>query len=117
MNLSDYINLTLNEITEGVRKANASNEIMGDGRVLTEIQNDAIGIPIILEKERGEYIKKPIIKVAFRVGVEIDESEESNNKIKGSLKVISAGLESSSKDEKRSLHEVSFELPLILSKK
>lgn len=57
----------------------------------------------------------PIIKVAFRVGVEIEETEESNNKLGGSLKVISGGLESLSKDGRRNTHEVSFELPLILS--
>lgn len=114
MNLSDYISLTLNEITEGVKKANKSHKSIGCGRVLTEIQNDTNGIPFVLEKDNGGFVKKPITNVAFRVSVELEESKGSNNKIGGSLKVVSIDHESTKKGEKRSTHEVSFELPLIL---
>ena len=118
MNLSDYINLTLNEIAEGVENAAKSYKKKGNGCVLSEIEEPIEGIPFVricsLNK-RDTY--KPIIKVAFRVGVEVEESAGVNSKTTGSLKVISANVESLSKDEKRSIHEVSFELPLILPKK
>ena len=118
MNLSDYISLTLNEIAEGVEDANKSYKKKGDGWVLSEIQAPIEGMPIvrICGLSNGDKYK-PIIKVAFRVGVEVEESAGVNSKTGGSLKVISANVESLSKDEKRSIHEVSFELPLILPKR
>ena len=118
MNLSDYISLTLTEVAEGVQKATKSYQKMGKGCVLSEIQSPIEGMPIVrVCGQQGGDIYKPIIKVAFRIGVEVEESEESNNKIGGSLKVISADSESLTRDGRRSIHEVSFELPLIFPKK
>ena len=114
MNLSDYINLTLNEIAEGVKKANKPYVKKNKELVLSETSLRIEGFPSANWDDKFEATYKPIIKVAFRVGVEVEESKEDNNKIGGSLKVISANSESLSKDVKRSVHEVSFELPLIL---
>lgn len=115
MNLSDYISLTLSEIAEGVQKANDNLEIRGGGRVLSETSQDVRGVSYVIERENGNYIRKPIINVAFRVGVELDESKERKNKIGGSLKVISIDRESTKKGDKISTHEVSFEIPFVLS--
>lgn len=118
MNLSDYISLTLNEIAEGVKKADKHYKNKGNGYMLSEIQAPIEGIPVVrICGQQGGDIRKPIIKVAFRVGVEVEESAGTNSKAGGSLKVISANVESLSKDETRSIHEVAFELPLILPKK
>ena len=118
MELSDYISLTLSEIAKGVQKATGDYEKLGGGQVLSGIQAPIDGMPTIrICGQKGGDIYKPIIKVAFRVGVQVESSEKSNNKLKGSLQVISAGHESLSKDEKRNTHEVSFELPLLLPQK
>lgn len=114
MNLSDYISLTLTEIAKGVRKINESHEIMRGGRVLTKTPTDVNGIPHTWEREGNELIRIPIIKVGFRVGVELEESSEGNSEIGGSLKVVSANIGSLTKDVEKNIHEVSFELPLIL---
>lgn len=115
MKLSDYISLTLTEIAEGVRKATKNYKEKGDGCVLSETQMKIDGIPFArLYGTNGGDTYKPIIKVAFRVGVEVEESKESNHKLGGSLKVISTSFESLSGDGRRNTHEVSFELPLIL---
>lgn len=114
MNLSDYISLTLNEIAEGVKRVNESYETTNGSHVLTGTPQDVNQIPHTFKKEDGHLIRKPIINVALRVGVELEESKGSNNKIGGSLKVVSIDHESTKKGEKRSTHEVSFELPLIL---
>lgn len=111
MNLSDYISLTLNEIAEGIKKADDTLKARG-GYLLKE--SPVIdGTPFTRSSSTSS---NPIIKVGFRVGVEIEETAMANNKFGGSLKVISAGSESVTKDGKRSIHEVSFELPLILPK-
>ena len=115
MNLSDYISLTLNEIAEGVQKANDDLEIRGGGRVLSETTQDIRHPSYILEKENGDYIKKPIINVAFRVGVELDESKEKKNQTRGSLRVVSIDHGTTKKGDKRCIHEVSFEIPFVLS--
>lgn len=117
MELSDYIKLTLYEIAEGIRKADKKYKEKG-GCVLTNTEMTINGIPHVRDcKTESRDVFKPIIKVAFHVGVEVEESEESNNKLGSSIKVISANSESLSKDGKRSVHEVSFEIPLILPKK
>lgn len=108
MELSDYINLTLDEIVEGVKKADKSLKKRG-GHVLTSAGRIE-GTSFIITSQACY----PIIKVAFRVGVEVEESKESNHKLGGSLKVISTSFESLSGDGRRNTHEVSFELPLIL---
>lgn len=110
MNLSDYISLTLSEIAKGVQKANRPYAKKDKDFVLSETSFKIEGIPSI--HLDGEY--KPIINVGFRVGIEVEESEKSKCKLGGSLKVVSANYKSSSTDGRRSLHEVSFELPLIL---
>ena len=116
MNLSDYISLTLSEIAEGVQKANDDLGIRGGGRVLSEISQDVIGgVSYLIERASGGYVKKPIINVAFRVGVELDESKERKNKVGGSLRVVSIDHETTKKGDKRCIHEVSFEIPFVLS--
>lgn len=111
MELSDYIRLTLDEITKGVQKADESLKKKG-GYILTTAKI-IDGIPFT----RSHNASNPIIKVAFRIGVEVEESKEGNNKLGGSLKVISANHESLSRDYKRNVHEVSFELPMLLPHK
>lgn len=114
MNLSDYISLTLSEIAKGVQKANKPYARRDKELVLSETPLRIEGVPYVYWEDNTEVTYKPIIKVAFRVGVEVEETKESNNQISGSLKVISANRESASKDEKRNIHEVSFEIPLVL---
>lgn len=116
MNLSDYIDLTLSEIAEGVKKANDNLGIRGGGRVLSEISQDVTGgVSYLIERVNSGYVKKPIINVAFRVGVELDESKEKKNKVGGSLRVVSIDRETTKIGDKRSIHEVSFEIPFVLS--
>lgn len=110
MELSDYISLTLTEIAEGVRKVNEAYEIMGGGHVLTEAEMEIEGIPVA---KRG-HTRKPIINVGFRVGIELEESKEKGGQFGGSLKVISANTDASKKDGAKSVHEITFQIPLIL---
>lgn len=112
MNLSDYITLTLIEIAEGVQKVNEAYEEMGDGRVLTETEMEIEGIPVA---KRG-YARRPIVSVGFRVGVEIEEAKEKGGQFGGSLKVISASTDVSRKDGSKSVHEITFQIPLVLPK-
>lgn len=114
MELSEYISLTLAEIAKGVRKANKPYVAKDKELVLSETSLRIEGFPSVNWDDNHEVTYKPIIKVAFRIGVEIEESEENKNKIGGSLKVVSANSESLSKDGRKNIHEVSFELPLIL---
>jgi hypothetical protein len=109
MNLSDYISLTLNEIAEGVKKASDTLKPRG-GYILKE-SPIIDGTPYARISSSKSH---PIINVTFRVGVELEESKGRNDKIGGSIKVISIDHESIKKGEKRSTHEVSFELPLVL---
>ena len=106
MNLSDYISLTLTEIAEGVRKANESYEIMGGGCVLAETEMEMVGIPVAKKGSR----RSPIINVGFKVGVEIEEAKTKG----GSLRVVAIDADISKKDGTKSIHEITFELPLIL---
>lgn len=115
MELSDYINLTLTEIAEGVRKVNESYEITREGGyVLDGTSNDVNGVPYTWIKSGNETIRKPIINVTFRVGVEIEETKEKGGQFGGSLKVISANTEVTKKDGTKSVQEITFEVPLIL---
>lgn len=114
MELSEYISLTLAEITEGVKKANKPYVKKDKELVPSDIPFRIEGIPYIYWEDNESISYRPIIKVAFRVGVEIEETEESNNKLGGSLKVISGVPESVTKDERRNIHEVSFDIPLVL---
>lgn len=109
MELSDYISLTLSEIAKGVQKAD--NTLKTKGGYLLKNSPLIDGAPFARTSSTSS---NPIIKVGFRVLVEVEETTTINGKIGGSLKVISANSESMTKDEKRSVHEVSFELPLIL---
>lgn len=109
MELSDYINLTLTEIAKGVKKANGALKTTG-GHTLKE-SPIIDGFPFAKVSSKSS---NPIIKVGFRVGVEVEETATTDSKFGGSLKVISVDSESTSKDGKRNIHEVSFELPLIL---
>ena len=110
MNLSDYINLTLNEIIEGVEKTNEIYDIVGGGRILTGTLDDVGGMPYIIERRDHVAIRKPIINVAFRVSVELKETKEKG----GSLKVVAIDAGATKKDGAKSIHEITFQLPLIL---
>jgi hypothetical protein len=110
MNLSDYITLTLTEIAEGVQKVNEAYEVMGGGYVLTEAKMEIEGMPVA---KRG-YARKPIINVGFRIGVELEESKEKGGQFGGTIKVISASTDVSKKDGAKSVHEITFQIPLIL---
>lgn len=112
MNLSDYISLTLTEIAEGVRKVNEAYEEMGGGCVLTETEMEIEGIPVA---KRG-YARRPIVSVGFRVGVEVEETKEKGGQFGGSLKVVSASTDVSKKDGAKSVHEITFQIPLVLPK-
>ena len=57
---------------------------------------------------------KPIIKVTFHVGVELDESEQSNSKFNGSLKVISGSAVSLNKEGTKAIQEITFDIPVLL---
>ena len=114
MELSDYINLTLSEIAKGVEKANKPYARKNKDFILSETSLRIKGFPSVNWDDNYEATYKPIIKVAFRIGVEVEETTAINGKMGGSLKVISANSESATKDGKRSVHEVCFELPLIL---
>ena len=115
MNLSDYISLTLSEIAEGVRKANETYDEKGGGTVPTTTRMEIEGIPCATITTRSGAIKKPIVNVGFRVGVEVEETKEKGGKLDASLKVITLGAGISKKDGAKSIHEITFELPLILS--
>lgn len=115
MKLSDYINLTLEEIAKGAQKATDTYLEMGKGCVLSETRMTIEGVPYVKHKgfnDKDTY--KPIIKVTFHVGVELEESMEGNSKMGGSLKVISAGVESLNKEGKRVVQEITFDIPVLL---
>ena len=110
MELSDYISLTLTEIAKGVQKANEPYEESGREFVLSETSSKIEGIPSVYWS--GEY--KPIINVGFRVGVEIEEAKEKGGSLGGSLKVVTLDADITKKDGTKSIHEITFQLPLIL---
>ena len=100
MTLSDYIQLTLEEIAKGSNKADATLKEMGKGCVLTHGTTLNIeGMPYVSTKYRGSILNRPIINIAFRVNVELQETEESNGEIKGSLKVISGSIENNASEK------------------
>lgn len=112
MNLSDYISLTLNEITEGVEKSKETYEVCGGCRILNETPKDIVGMPYVVDTTNGQTVRKPIVNVAFRVGVELEETKEKG----GSLRVVALDASASKKDGSKSIHEITFSLPLILPK-
>lgn len=115
MNLSDYISLTLEEIAKGAQKATDAYQELGRGCVLAETRMIIEGIPFVRQYGlKGGDTYKPIIKVTFHVGVELEESVEGNSKVGGSLKVISAGMESMNKDGKKAVQEITFDIPVLL---
>ena len=115
MKLSDYINLTIEEIAKGSNKADATLKEMGKGCVLTHGTTLNIeGMPYVSTKHRGSILNRPIINIAFRVNVELQETEESNGEIKGSLKVISGSIENNASEKTTKSAEVSFCVPLLL---
>lgn len=115
MKLSDYISLTLEEIAEGARKATDSYQKMGKGCVLSETSMTIEGVPHVrLKGHNDKDTNKPIIKVTFHVGLEVEESGESNNQINGSLKVVSANAATSNRDSKKTVQELTFDIPVLL---
>lgn len=115
MNLSDYINLTITEIANGTKKADATLKEMGNGCILAK------GTPLNLEglsyasgKVGGHIYNRPIIDVAFRVNIELQETEESTGEIKGSLKVISGNMATVGAEKQTTATEVSFRIPMLL---
>lgn len=115
MNLSDYIQLTLEEIAKGMRAANETYKNMGAGGILTETGMQIEGIPYVkkvgLSEKHDKY--KPIINVGFRVSVECEEAKAVDGKVSASIKVFSAGKEESGKELTRSLNEVTFSVPVL----
>lgn len=113
MNLSDYINLTLEEIARGIKKADATYKTMG-GRVLTETNSTIEGIPHAAEMVNGKPCYKPIVNVHFKVNVQMQESSEVNGGLKASIKILSAGTETISGNIATRTEELSFSIPLVL---
>lgn len=115
MNLSDYINLTIAEIADGAKKADATLKEMGNGSVLAKgTQLNLEGLSYVSGKVGGHTYNRPIIDVAFRVNVELQETEESNGEIKGSLKVISGNMTTVGREKQTTSAEVSFGIPMLL---
>lgn len=115
MNLSDYINLTITEIADGAKKADATLKEIGNGCVLTHGTTlDLNEVPHISTKYMGKTYNRPIINIAFRVNLELQETEESNGEIKGSLKVISGNIGTGSSERTTTSAEVSFCVPVLL---
>ena len=115
MNLSDYINLTITEIAEGSKKANATLKEMGNGGILTKgVQYNIEGLPYASGKVGGHMYNRPIIDVAFRVNVELQETEETNGEVKGSLKVVSGSMATFGTEKQTTSAEVSFSVPVFL---
>lgn len=115
MKLSDYISLTLEEIAKGARKADHAYKAIGAGGVLAETSLEINGIPHIkkigFSDKHNTY--KPIINVDFKVSVEVEEGEEVNGAIGGSLKVIAANKEERGSVTNRTSHQVSFSIPVL----
>lgn len=115
MELSDYINLTLSEIALGSKKAGATLKQMGNGAVLAKGTEFGLeGMTYASGKVAGRQYNRPIVNVAFRVNVELQETSESNGEVKGSLKVLSGNIGAIKSDALTSLKEVSFTIPILL---
>lgn len=113
MTLSDYINLTLEEIATGIKKADATYKSMG-GRVLTETTSAIDGIPYAAEMVNGKPCYKPIINVHFKVNVQMQNTSAINGGVKGSIRVLEAGTKTSSGNTATHSEELSFSIPLVL---
>lgn len=115
MNLSDYINLTIEEIALGSKKAGATLKQMGNGAVLAKgTECDLQGLIYASGKANGRIYNRPIINVAFRVNVDLQEATESNGEVRGSLKVLSGTMGKIKSEETTNSKEVSFTIPILL---
>lgn len=115
MNLSDYISLTIEEIALGSKKAGTTLRQMGNGAVLAHGTEFSLeGLIYASGKANGRIYNRPIINVAFRVAVELQETTESNGEVKGSLKVLSGGIGKTKSEENVNFKEVSFAIPILL---
>lgn len=115
MNLSDYINLTITEIADGTKKADATLKKMGNGAILASgTQLNLEGLSYASGKVGGHTYNRPIIDVAFRVNVELQETEESNGEVKGSLRVIAGSMATVGTEKQTTSAEVSFSIPMLL---
>lgn len=115
MNLSDYINLTITEIADGTKKANVTLKEMGNGCILSKGTTMNIeGLSHASGKVGGHIYNRPIIDVAFRVNVELQETEENNGEVKGSLRVISGSMATVGMERQTTSAEVSFSVPMLL---
>lgn len=115
MNLSDYINLTITEIADGTKKANATLKEMGNGGIIANGTHFNLeGLSYASGKVGGHTYNRPIIDVAFRVNVELQETEESNGEVKGSLKVIAGSMATVGTEKQTRSAEVSFSIPMLL---
>jgi hypothetical protein len=115
MNLSDYINLTIEEIALGSKKAGTTLKHMGNGAVFAKGTEFGLeGMAYASGKVSGRQYNRPIINVAFRVNVELQETTESNGEIKGSLKVLSGNIGATKSDTEISSKEFSFAIPILL---
>lgn len=115
MNLSDYINVTIEEIALGAKKAGTTLKQMGNGAVLAQGTEFSLeGMAHASGKYAGHYYNRPIINVAFRVNVEVQEILESNGEVKGSLKVLSGNVGATKSEATTYCEEVSFAIPILL---
>ena len=115
MNLSDYINLTIEEIALGAKKAGITLKQMGNGAVLAQGTEFSLeGMPHASGKANGRTYNRPIINIAFRVNVDVQETTESNGGVKGSLKVLSGNIGTSQSEVSTNQKEVSFTIPILL---
>ena len=115
MNLSDYINLTIEEVALGAKKAGMTLKQMGNGAVLSKgTEFNLEGLPHASGKVCGRTYNRPIINIAFRVNVELQETTENNGEVRGSLKVLSGSTETSCSESAVSSKEVSFAIPILL---
>lgn len=115
MKLSHFINLTLEEIAKGAQMTTEVYQKMGAGCVLAETSMHIEGIPYVKQVSiKGRETHKPIIKVTFHVGLEVEESMESNGSIGGSIRVLSANAGTQNHNGKKAIQEVTFDIPVLL---
>lgn len=113
MNLSDYINIALEEIARGIKKADATYKTMG-GRVLTETNSTIEGIPHIADMVQRKACYRPISNIHFKVCVEMQETEDVQGEVRGTLKIVSASKTEHGQQRTTQLQELSFDVPVLL---
>lgn len=117
MKLRDYINLTIEEIVEGARLADANLRKEKSGTILSESHLDIIGAPHVTKVGVNvkHNINKPIINVGFKVSVETEESLDADGNLTASIKIAKATGEIKASESSRVSQEVTFTIPVLLS--